>query len=245
MKGVAGFIPATNSMIFGGLQKQTLIDYPGKLACILFTSGCNFACPYCHNPDLVGMPGAHGTTLALEDVYAFLQRRRKFLAGVVISGGEPTLQPDLAAICQNIHRLDYAIKLDTNGSQPHVLDRLIQDKHVDYIAMDIKADPAAYPRSIAPQNCSEKILQSIDLIMSCGLPYEFRTTCVPPFVDESILEKIVRRIKGAACYTLQPFKAENILSPGFFQGQPPPYSRGELDRFQTLAAPWVQTCIVR
>jgi pyruvate formate lyase activating enzyme len=232
-------------MIFGGLQKQSLIDYPGQLACILFTSGCNFMCPYCHNPDLVGKPGSRGPILALDDVYGFLLKRREFLEGVVISGGEPTLHPDLDAVCQNIQRMGYKIKLDTNGSHPGVLNRLIRNKLVDYIAMDVKTDPATYPRQIAPQDCSESIMQSIASIMACGLPYEFRTTCAPPFVDESILEKIVRCIKGARCYALQPFKAEKILSPAFFKGLASPYSREDLNRFQTLAAPWVQTCIVR
>ena len=232
-------------MIFGGLQKQSLIDFPGKLACILFTSGCNFTCPYCHNPNLVGKPGSHGPLLALEKVVEFLQQRRRFLEGVVISGGEPTLHADLTAICQKIHGLGYEIKLDTNGSRPKVLNRLIQDKLVDYIAMDLKTDPAAYPRSIAPQSDTQTILQSIDLIMRCGLPYEFRTTCVRPFVNESILHKIVRRIEGARCYALQPFQAENILSPAFFKDWASPYSREDLRRFQSLAAPWVQTCIIR
>lgn len=232
-------------MIFGGLQKQSLIDFPGKLACVLFTSGCNFTCPYCHNPDLVGKPGSHKPKLALDGVFGFLEQRRKFLEGVVISGGEPTLHADLGAICRNIHSMGYAIKLDTNGSHPGVLDQLIRDKLVDYIAMDIKTDPAAYPRAIAPQNCSESIQQSIDLVMSCGLPYEFRTTCVQPFVDQLILEKIARRIEGARCFALQPFKAENILAPAFFREQPPPYSREDLNRLQTLAAVWVQSCIVR
>jgi len=231
-------------MIFGGLQKQTLIDYPGKLACILFTSGCNFTCPYCHNPSLVGKPGAHGPVLALDSVYGFLQKRRELLDGIVISGGEPTLHPELSTVCHHFHRMGYAIKLDTNGSHPEVLDRLIQNKLVDFIAMDVKTDPAAYPRQISPQNCMEAIQQSIALIMNCGLPYEFRTTCVPPFVDEPILNKIVRSITGARCYALQTFKAENILSPTFFKDQSP-YSREDLLGFQKLAAPWVQTCLVR
>ncbi len=231
-------------MIFGGLQKQSLIDYPGKLCCILFASGCNFTCPYCHNPDLVGKPGSRGPALVLEDIYDFLQKRRKFLEGVVISGGEPTLHPGLAAVCRKIKRMGYEIKLDTNGSQPAVLDQIIKNKLVDYIAMDIKTDPATYPREISSQNCTESIPKSIALIMGCGLPYEFRTTCVQPFVDETILIKILRSIQGARCYALQSFKADNILSPIFFQGQAP-YSREDLNRFQILAAPWVQTCIVR
>ena len=232
-------------MIFGGLQKQSLIDYPGKLGCILFTSGCNFTCPYCHNPDLVGKPGTHGTALALEDVYGFLQKRRQFLEGIVISGGEPTLHPDLAIVCQNIQRMGYLVKLDTNGSHPKVLNQLIQNGLIDFIAMDIKTDPADYPRQISPQDCTESIRQSIALIMDCGLPYEFRTTCVPPFVDESILEKILRSIAGARCYALQLFKPKNILSPDFFRGLASPYSREDLNRFQTMAAPWVQSCIIR
>jgi len=232
-------------MIFGGLQKQSLIDYPGKLSCVLFTFGCNFVCPYCHNPDLIRKPNPHTPVIKVETVYNFLENRTQFLEGVVITGGEPTLHGDLSSVCRKIKHMGYAIKLDTNGSHPEVLARLTRDNLLDYIAMDIKTDPAAYPRDISPQENTQNIHDSIAFIMTCGLPYEFRTTCIKPFVDERIIEKIARSIQGARYYALQQFKNDNILSPDFFRGQAPPYSRAELKQFQVLAAPWVQTCVIR
>ena len=125
-------------MIFGGLQKQTLIDFPGKISCVLFTSGCNFRCPYCHNPDLVRGQNKQSVALSEERIYNFLEKRRGFLDGVVISGGEPTLHNDLSSICQNIKEMGYPIKLDTNGSRPEILTQLIHDGHIDFIAMILK-----------------------------------------------------------------------------------------------------------
>jgi pyruvate formate lyase activating enzyme len=232
-------------MIFGGLQKQTLIDFPGKISCVLFTSGCNFTCPYCHNPDLVRGQFKQSVALKEESIYDFLEKRKGFLDGVVISGGEPTLHRDLSTICHNIKKMGYPIKLDTNGSRPEILERLIRNRSVDYIAMDIKTDPSAYPRDILGKENTAGILESIAVIMAAGISYEFRTTCVRPFVDKSVIEKISHAIQGARCYALQQFKDENVLSPEYFRDGPPHYSRKDLERFQALAAPWVETCIVR
>jgi pyruvate formate lyase activating enzyme len=131
-------------MLLGGLQKTSLIDYPGKLSCVLFFSGCNFDCPYCHNPQLargcrVGFPSTIETQL-----YRFLKRRRTVLDGVVLSGGEPTIQKDIYSACLRLKQMGYPVKLDTNGSRPQVLRRLLDEKLVDYIAMDIKTDPLNY-----------------------------------------------------------------------------------------------------
>ena len=231
--------------MFGGLQKQSLIDYPQKLSCVLFTSGCNFICPYCHNPDLVRNRQGISPRLKPERIYHFLEKRKDFLDGVVISGGEPTLHKDLPEVCRKIKDMGYPIKLDTNGSRPEIISWLIRHGLVDYIAMDIKTDPHAYPRDISPTIGSEKICRSIDIIMTCGHPYEFRTTCVQPFVNAGVIDKIVRKIQGATCFALQQFKDENVLRPDFFKNLPPPYSHTDLERFQAMAAPWVQTCIVR
>ena len=131
-------------MRIGGLQKNSLIDYPGKVSCVLFLSGCNFDCPYCHNPDLVrGSLSCH-PFLDEKAVYEFLKRRKRFLDGVVISGGEPTLNKNLFRLCEKIKQIGYPLKLDTNGSQPQVIKRLINEGLVDYIAMDIKTDPLHY-----------------------------------------------------------------------------------------------------
>ena len=232
-------------MIFGGLQKQTLIDFPGKISCVLFTSGCNFRCPYCHNPDLVRGQNKQSVALSEERIYDFLEKRRGFLDGVVISGGEPTLHNDLSSICQNIKRMGYPIKLDTNGSRPEILTQLIHDGHIDFIAMDIKTDPSAYPRDILHNENPQSILESIALIMSSDIPYEFRTTCIVPFVDRPIIEKIAHTIQGARSYALQQFKDEHILSPEYFHDSAPHYSLSDLKAFQAIASPWVEECLVR
>lgn len=232
-------------MIFGGLQKQSLIDFPGKISCVLFTPGCNFTCPFCHNPDLARGQLEQASLLKEESVFDFLEKRKGFLDGVVISGGEPTLHRDLSLICHNIKKMGYPVKLDTNGSRPEILKRLIQHRYVDYIAMDIKTDPSAYPREISGDENPANIFESIELIMAAGIFYEFRTTCVKPFVDRPIVEKISRAIQGARCYALQQFKDENVLSPEYFHPGATHYSRSDLEQFQTLAAPWVETCIVR
>lgn len=127
--------------MIGGWQKNTIIDYPGKVSCVLFLSGCNFSCPYCHNPNLVKVDGLPSCFLDEQTVLNFLEKRRGFLGGVVISGGEPTLQRDLFVLCKRIKQIGYPVKLDTNGSRPEVLKRLLKEGLVDYIAMDIKNRP--------------------------------------------------------------------------------------------------------
>jgi pyruvate formate lyase activating enzyme len=141
--------------------------------------------------------------------------------------------------------MGYSIKLDTNGSRPEILAQLIHNRYVDYIAMDIKTDPSAYPCEISNNENTENILESIVLIMAAGISYEFRTTCIKPFVDGPIIEKISHTIQGAECYALQQFKNENVLSPEFFRDRSPHYSRSDLEQFQAIAAPWVRACIVR
>ena len=232
-------------MIFGGLQKQSLIDFPGKISCVLFTSGCNFTCPYCHNPDLARGQVKRSFVIKEEIIYDFLEKRKGFLDGVVISGGEPTLHRDLSTLCRNIKKMGYPIKLDTNGSRPDILKPLIRNHWVDYIAMDIKTDPSAYPCEISCHVNTANILDSIALIMTADMPHEFRTTCVKPFVDGPIIEKISHAIQGASCYALQQFKNENVLSPEFFRNTACHYSRSDLKDFQAIAAPWVKACIVR
>ena len=136
--------PKIGLMRLAGLQKNSLIDYPGKASCVLFLFGCNFDCPYCHNPDLVRGGLSCHASLDEKTVYEFLERRKGLLDGVVISGGEPTLDKDLVFLCEKIKQIGYPLKLDTNGSQPQVIKRLIQEGLIDYIAMDIKTDPLHY-----------------------------------------------------------------------------------------------------
>ena len=232
-------------MDLGGLQKNSFIDYPGKISCVLFVSGCNFDCPYCHNPSLVKNGPGRSATLNGNEFFGFLERRKGFLDGVVISGGEPTLQKDLIHICEKIKRLGYPVKLDTNGSRPQALKKLINEGLVDYIAMDIKTDPYHYPPYIKKDCNPNSILSSIQGIMNSSLPYEFRTTCVKSIVNADTIKNIAKIIKGAMLYALQRFHNTNVLHPEFFKNDQFVFEEDELITMKSLAEPWVKKCIVR
>lgn len=232
-------------MIFGGLQKNSLIDFPGKVSCVLFLSGCNFDCPYCHNPDLVRGRSSNYSHLDAQDFYGFLERRKGLLDSVVVSGGEPTLEKELAPLCEKIKKMGFSVKLDTNGSRPQVIGQLIDDGLVDYIAMDIKTDPFRYSPFVTTDYDPDEILSSIQMIMASSLPYEFRTTCVRRIVDKRDIENIARIISDANLYILQPFSHKNILHPEFFRGTTPGYDMDELMYLRSVAESMVQACIVR
>ena len=232
-------------MRFGGLQKYSLIDFPGKVSSVLFLSGCNFDCPYCHNPDLVRGGQLCSSSMDEAEIYAFLERRKGLLDGVVISGGEPTLVEDLAPLCEKIKGMGYHVKMDTNGSRPKVIKRLTDESLVDYIAMDIKTAPSRYATLIKKEYDSNDIRTSIRIIMDSSLPHEFRTTCVKPFVDRHIIEHLVRIVSGANLYVLQRFNNTRILHPEFFKEAEPGYDMDELMLMKSIAEPWVKECIVR
>jgi pyruvate formate lyase activating enzyme len=229
----------------GGLLKNSMIDYPGKLSCGIFLSGCNFDCPYCHNPDL-----ARGCALSTAEcdpqtIYRFIENRKGFLDGVVISGGEPTLQKDLFDLCARIKQMGYPVKLDTNGSRPRVIKRLMAENLVDYIAMDLKTDPLKYATYIQPDCNVSAILSSIEIIMASATEYEFRTTCVKPIVTAEVVESICRLIEGAGRYALQRFHKSEMLHPDFFKDAGYEYTDDELEQLKAVASPWVKQCIVR
>lgn len=230
-------------MIIGGLQKNSLIDFPGKLSCVCFASGCNFHCPYCHNPDLVRHPGH--VFLDEAGFFDFLLRRKGFIDGVVLSGGEPTLQKDLRPFVSRIRGEGFAVKLDTNGSRPEIIRDLIERKLLDYIAMDIKTDPSLYPLFMQKKIDPDAILSSVHLIMASGIPYEFRTTCVRPFVDAKSMETISRLIQGCFLYVLQGFSRTRVLQPEFFEHRKAGYDQEEMNQLKSIADPWVKSCIVR
>jgi pyruvate formate lyase activating enzyme len=232
-------------MQIGGLQKNSLIDFPGKVSSVIFCAGCNFDCPYCHNPELVRGAENCPNHLSSGAVYGFLDQRRGFLDGVVISGGEPTLQPDLVEACRKIKDLGFPLKLDTNGSRPGVLQHLIEQGLVDYIAMDLKTDPLLYQTYIKSGCRPDPILASVELIMESGIDYEFRTTCVKPIVTGRTIENILQLIRGARLYALQHFRNSELLHPEFFQEGNLEYSMDEMLNFKALAEQTVDECIIR
>ncbi len=232
-------------MNVGGIQKNSLIDYPGKLSCVIFLSGCNFDCPYCHNPSLVRGSDECPASLRGDGLFEFLKSRRDFLDGVVISGGEPTLQKNLVKLCEAVKGLGYFIKLDTNGSRPKDLGFLLEEGLVDYIAMDIKTDPCRYNDVLAKKCNTDDILSSVETIMDKAPDYEFRTTCVRGFIDEETIGNIANVIKDAKLYALQNFHKAELLHPEYFKDESPEFTKSELALFKSIAEPMVQQCIVR
>lgn len=182
-------------MKLGGLVKFTLIDFPGTPAAIVFTQGCNFRCRYCHNPELV-YPHLFTPSMPQEEVMAFLQRRQGTLEGVVISGGEPTLQEDLVRFMADIKALGYKTKLDTNGTRPEVLKELIDKKLVDFIAMDLKAPLEKYALITGVEANSTVIRHSMDLIVKSGLDYQFRTTYDTEVLNDNDIATISAAVGG-------------------------------------------------
>ncbi len=201
-------------MIIQGFSKTSLLDYPGHLAAVIFTAGCNFRCPFCHNSDLVLTPA---TEYSEEEVLSVLKKRRSILEGVCITGGEATLQPGLIEFMRKIRELGYKIKLDTNGYRPDVLRSVLSEGLVDYVAMDIKNSFPKYPQTAGltgfnPENISE----SISLLMESNINYEFRTTVVRELHTEADLIDIAHMLKGCKHYFLQSFKdSGNILTDGY------------------------------
>ncbi|HQP23781.1 MAG TPA: anaerobic ribonucleoside-triphosphate reductase activating protein [Smithellaceae bacterium] len=201
-------------MNIGGLQKVSLIDYPGKISAIIFTQGCNFRCPYCHNPQLVD-PKLYRPCLFSKDILDFLAHRRGKLDAVTITGGEPTLQEDLIPLIQKIRKMGFAVKLDSNGSRPDVLAHLLKDKLLDFIALDIKAPLDKYSQVVKVQMDTGAIAQSVRLVIQSKIPQEFRTTVVKSMLTQKDILAIAKEIAGAKRYVLQRFQPAQTLDPEF------------------------------
>ncbi len=227
-------------MLIGGLQKTTLIDYPGQVACTVFIVGCNFRCPFCHNRDLVSLDlfQASGLKAISEEFFfEFLKKRQKILDGVCITGGEPTIHPELPVFIQKIKKLKYLVKLDTNGSRPEVIAQLLQEKLIDYLAMDIKGDLENYGNYSNLKSQKSKILKainkSISLILNSGIDFEFRTTVVPGLHNQENLVKLAKQLKKTWTATfpwvLQPFRPQNCLEPKFLKVRA--FNKAELKEF--------------
>jgi pyruvate formate lyase activating enzyme len=205
-------------MILGGLQKLTLIDYPGHIAATVFSVGCNFRCPFCHNPELVS--GSHNLVSGKleKDFFELLENRKGKLEGICITGGEPTLQPDLQEFIQKIKGMGFKVKLDTNGARPDVLRLLYSKKLLDYVAMDIKSSLKNYVKTANSKIDLERIKLSVELIKNSQIDYEFRTTVVPSLHSESDFEKIGEWLKGSKKYVLQAFEDKGkILDPSLLK----------------------------
>ena len=170
-------------MILAGLQKNSFIDFPGRISCVMFITGCNFICPYCHNADLAR--GEYPQHIESAEAIDFLKSRQGMLEGVAITGGEPTLDRGIFDLCRAVKSLGYPLKLDTNGSRPEVLRQLLAQRLVDYIAMDIKAPLDDYHPFCRTPYIHERLTASIRIIMASAPAYEFRTTCAAPFINET------------------------------------------------------------
>ena len=232
-------------MNLAGLQKNSFIDYPGKVSCVLFTTGCNFTCPYCHNPALAR--GEYPNAIALDDVLVFLKSRRGMLDGVAITGGEPTVESGLVDLCRAVKSLGYSVKLDTNGSRPGVLAQMFSLHLVDYVAMDIKAPLGDYQPFCRNPTIQNRLKASIRIIMAAAPAYEFRTTCVRPFIDENAIQAIAQTIQGARCFALQRFnrRAHPYLDPAFGHRHDPSIGDDDMLRLQRIAQPLVGRCMIR
>lgn len=190
-------------LCLGGLHKLSAVDYPGLLAAVVFTQGCNFHCPYCHNPQLLGQDG-NAAGPESEEVLTFLRKRAGQLDAVVISGGEPTLQPGLAAFCAAAKALGYRVKLDTNGSRPSVLAALLAGRLLDYVALDYKTVPDQYVPALSHEpETAQRVRESAALLAAADIKHEFRTTCVSPFVTPQLAPDLAAAVKGHAPWYLQ------------------------------------------
>ena len=212
-------------MILGGLQKLTLIDYPGHLAATVFTVGCNFRCPFCHNPELVSNVKYNISSILEKEFFDFLETRKGKIEGVCITGGEPTIQPDIVEFIRKIKEQGYKVKLDTNGARPDVLRQLFSRKTclpagrlLDFVAMDIKSSLEKYNSATNSKVDVERIKLSVDLIRNSGIDYEFRTTAVPGLHSESDFADIGQWLEGSKKYVLQAFEDKGkILDPSLIK----------------------------
>ena len=228
-------------MIIHGLQKLTLVDYPGYMAAILFTGSCNFRCPFCHNGRLV-LSAKDEPVVSQAEIFSFLEKRRGMLDGVVVTGGEPTLNKDLIPFLESIKALGYKVKLDTNGYRPDVLESALASGAVDYVAMDIKNSIDMYPATAGLCFFSpERIERSVDLLMAGNVEYEFRTTVVKEHHSEENFKRIGAWLRGAEKFFLQSFiKSEDTIDKSL---NPP--SLEDLQNYQKILRNYIDNVQIR
>jgi pyruvate formate lyase activating enzyme len=232
-------------MKIAGIQKSTLIDYPGKVAATIFVSGCNFKCSFCHNPELV-LPKEikKHPKISEKNFWDFLEERRGFLDGVVICGGEPTIYDDLPDFIEKIQEMGFLVKLDTNGSRPEILQRMLELNLLDYVAMDIKAPKKKYSSVVDADIKIEDIEKSIKLLKKGLIDFEFRTTLVPGLVERKEILEIVKWISPAPKYFLQNFQSQGkTISSKFSKVKPFPDEY--MEKLKQEVAPYFDVCQIR
>ena len=227
-------------MLIAGTVSLSTVDYPKKTAYTIFTSGCNFRCGYCHNPEFVV---STLTPLDPAAVIRDIQSRKRLLDAIVVTGGEPTIQYDLPNFLTELRKIGLPIKLDTNGTRPDVLAQLYQTQSIDYVAMDLKSDLAQYPTITNTRVQIHDIKQSINLIMQSDIPYEFRTTIVPGHIAPRELMEILKLIRGAKKYILQQFNPNKCLD-NLYQDMVP-YTMRMVEELATLAVLYVDQVEIR
>lgn len=216
-------------MLIGAIQKTTLVDYPGVVAATIFTQGCNFRCGFCHNPELLDAKN-WGKSIPEKEILSFLKERKNKLKGICITGGEPTIQKDLVSFIKKVKDMGYLVKLDTNGSNPHVLRELLKKKLIDFVAMDIKGPLNKY-KEISNSNIDVNVIkESIELIKNSTIPHEFRTTVVKSQLNTKDILEIGELLKGSKCYVLQRFIPSKTQDLSFMKEST--YTKEEFDEMR-------------
>jgi pyruvate formate lyase activating enzyme len=231
-------------MKLAGLEKTSLLDYPDQISAVVFTQGCNFYCPYCHNSQLITIESAPNSIMPETYFFDFLEQRQNLLDAVTITGGEPCLQPDLKEFIIKIKQnYDLKLKLDSNGSNAAVIKDLLEEKLLDYIAIDVKASLDNYSW-LAPAELGLELEKTINLVLNSGIDYEFRTTVVPALHDSKEIKKIAELIRGANSYYLQNFRSStNVLAAELRKQRS--FTEQELLEFKEIAVSYVKKVIIR
>lgn len=225
----------------GGIQKLSLVDYPGHVAAALFLSGCNMRCGYCHNPELV-LPERLAPSIPVDEAMKFLQSRIGRLDGVVVSGGEPTIHADLPQLCRQIKSLGFDVKLDTNGTHPGMVKEMIQEGLVDFIAMDVKGPLDKYVEIAARPIDLDAITENIKLMIHSGISHEFRTTVVREQLSVDDFEKVGKLVKGAKRFALQHFQPGITVSPQFANYHT--FTEDEFKQAKKIMERYVDECVI-
>lgn len=226
-------------MNFYGLQKTTLLDYPGLVAATIFTGGCNFKCPYCHNYSLIS-PTISNSIYSEDEILSFLKHRSGILKGVCITGGEPTLHNELPIFIKKVKSLSLKVKLDTNGSNPTMLKNLVNNNWIDYVAMDIKTSPNKYSQITNNPSVLSSVLESVQFLKDSTIPYEFRTTIVKELHSDDEILKIGHWLKGCNQYFLQTYK-DNDEIPYLLHA----HSEAAIKHFSDILRPFISNVFIR